>query len=298
MNNWHDIFEYDNGFLYWKGKKGKCNAGDLAGCIHKNSGYWVVRVNDKLHKVHRIIWEMHNGPIPKGCEIDHIWHNRNDNRIENLRLVTHKQNGRNQAKPKNNKSGQPGVHKLSDGYYRAEICVNGKNVHLGRFDNFEDAVDARKKGEKKYCFHENNGVSKEILMREFEFTLPWAPSVNSYYGNNKRGSKYVTNKGKDFQKKVKEIIESLKLDLNIDFNVSVYIYVAPPTLRPHDIDNCLKAIFDSLTYAHFWVDDRQVFSLKVVKCHKIKNGQIFVKVKEHSGVLPDINEYIKNYWEV
>ena len=42
--------------------------------------------------MHKIIWEAFKGKIPEGYEIDHINTIRNDNRLENLRLVTHKEN--------------------------------------------------------------------------------------------------------------------------------------------------------------------------------------------------------------
>lgn len=41
---------------------------------------------------HRIIWQYFNGPIPEGMEINHKNGNRADNRLENLEVVTHKQN--------------------------------------------------------------------------------------------------------------------------------------------------------------------------------------------------------------
>lgn len=41
---------------------------------------------------HRAIWETFNGPIPEGMEIDHKYGNRSDNRLSELRCVTHKEN--------------------------------------------------------------------------------------------------------------------------------------------------------------------------------------------------------------
>lgn len=41
---------------------------------------------------HRVIWVYFNGEIPEGYEIDHINTITDDNRLENLRLVTHKEN--------------------------------------------------------------------------------------------------------------------------------------------------------------------------------------------------------------
>ena len=41
---------------------------------------------------HRVIWYYFNGNIPKGYDIDHINGDKTDNRIENLRCVTRKEN--------------------------------------------------------------------------------------------------------------------------------------------------------------------------------------------------------------
>ena len=45
--------------------------------------------------VHRAVWETFNGPIPKGMEIDHIDGDSFNNKLSNLKLVTHAENTRN-----------------------------------------------------------------------------------------------------------------------------------------------------------------------------------------------------------
>ena len=55
-------------------------------------GYAIISVDGKQWREHRYVWTQHNGDIPKGMEIDHINGKRNDNRIENLQMLTKKQN--------------------------------------------------------------------------------------------------------------------------------------------------------------------------------------------------------------
>jgi hypothetical protein len=96
--------------------------------------------------LHRVIMD-----CPEGMFIDHKDHNKLNNCRSNLRIVTQQQNNMNNAKQKNNKSGVLGVHwyKASE-KWRARIKINNKEIHLGSFDNLEDASKARKEAEIKY----------------------------------------------------------------------------------------------------------------------------------------------------
>lgn len=86
----------------------------------------------------------------KDCEIiDHINRNRNDNRKENLRIVSHTENQFNRSLNKNNKSGVSGVKELS-GRWNAEIGYRNETIRLGSFESFEEAVKARLLAEQKY----------------------------------------------------------------------------------------------------------------------------------------------------
>ena len=135
----------------------KVKSGDVAGC--NKDGYIVIRVNGHLYRAHRLAWLYVHGDFPSGS-IDHINHKKNDNRIENLRCVSHKENCRNQSKNKRNKSGYTGVHFRKDiKKWMANIMVNGKTKTLGHFDEINDAIRARKEAESKYNFHNNHGVT-------------------------------------------------------------------------------------------------------------------------------------------
>ncbi|WP_306587603.1 HNH endonuclease signature motif containing protein [Hafnia paralvei] len=143
--NWNELFDYRNGNLFWKvQRKGRAKKGDKAGYVH-HRGYSIVKVNGVLRPVHRIIWEMHYGTIPKNMEIDHINRIKVDNRIDNLRLATRRQNACNIS---TNTSGVPGVYWCKQQCkWRARIFVDGKYIHLGLFQNLNDAAAARRKAE-------------------------------------------------------------------------------------------------------------------------------------------------------
>lgn len=100
-------------------------------------------------QMHRLIMNLHDDDL----YVDHIHGNktRNDNRKSNLRIVTDSQNMMNRCVHKNNKTGVAGVrwHKYHNKWV-AVISANKKRIHLGYYDNFEDAVKARKEAEKKY----------------------------------------------------------------------------------------------------------------------------------------------------
>lgn len=96
--DWHKIFDYRDGNLVWLVSPSKrAKVGDTAGTVN-NRGYVSIIFQGKSYRAHRIVWEMHNGKIEDGYQIDHINHVRDDNRIENLRLVTNSINSKNKSK--------------------------------------------------------------------------------------------------------------------------------------------------------------------------------------------------------
>ncbi|WP_201289399.1 HNH endonuclease signature motif containing protein [Escherichia coli] len=161
--NWSDYFYIDDKYiLRWKVKtSNRVNVGDEAGNIIKSKGYKRVSLKGRTYKVHRIIWEMHNGPIPEGMYIDHIDHNKINNAIWNLRLVTTKGNSHNLPLYCNNKTGYRGVY-IEKGKYRAYIKVDGKSIHLGNFDDIEEAIRCRILNEMKYGFIPLPGYEKYL----------------------------------------------------------------------------------------------------------------------------------------
>lgn len=134
------IFEYVDGDLIWKVKKGRARVGDKVNGLSLN-GYKRVGIDGKVYLVHRIIYAMFNNDFPE--RIDHIDNNRSNNRIDNLRPSTARENGWNALISTSNKSGVKGVswHKKSS-KWQAHLRTMLGNEYVGLFTSLDDAKTA------------------------------------------------------------------------------------------------------------------------------------------------------------
>jgi HNH endonuclease/AP2 domain len=133
----HEYFEYRDGELFWK-KEGKgIQTSKLAGCVDTN-GYYKVKIQGKMHGLHRVIFAMHYGYFPSN--IDHIDGDQSNNRIENLREATTAQNAWNTTSNSRNTSGYKNVlFRKSRGKWTCRFKVNGKHIMRGAFNTPEEA---------------------------------------------------------------------------------------------------------------------------------------------------------------
>ena len=150
-------YDKETGFFWWaKSVNRKIIVHSKAGCVNRH-GYNQIKLNGKNYLAHRLAWLYEYGEFPPE-EIDHINHDRFDNKIINLRTVLHKENSRNKSARSNRKSdGITGVHfNKRDKLWYAVIGVNGKQKHLGCFKEMEEAIKCRKIAQEKYGFHPNH----------------------------------------------------------------------------------------------------------------------------------------------
>jgi HNH endonuclease/AP2 domain len=79
---------------------------------------------------------------PPGMQVDHINGDGLDNRRANLRVCDHAQNHWNVGVTSASKIGLKGVWRHNDSKWRSQIRCRGKRIHLGFYDNAEEASDA------------------------------------------------------------------------------------------------------------------------------------------------------------
>ena len=141
-------------FRWLKSPQGRVKEGDEAGTIN-NRGYVKIGFNRKSYAAHRLAWFYMYGDWPEH-EIDHINGVNDDNRIKNLRDVTHPVNNKNAKKYITNTSGYPGIYRH---YGKWAVQIGGRKTRefLGVFELWWDAVCVKKAAEWHREYHKNHG---------------------------------------------------------------------------------------------------------------------------------------------
>ena len=158
------LLEYDplEGTFRWTNNAFHRVAGKPAGNNCKKDVYAYIMINKNNWLAHRLAWFLYYGYYPT-VMIDHRDRNRANNKIDNLKEVTGTENNQNLSLPIDNKSGVCGVHyDIPRQKWKAQIKINGKTINIGRYTNFQDAVDAREEYRKKLGFSETHGKLTEI----------------------------------------------------------------------------------------------------------------------------------------
>ena len=119
--------------------------------INADGYYYIQLTHNKIQKcyyLHRLIYKFNNPEwdmtYTGDNQIDHFDNDKKNNNIENLRIVTHSENGQNKVTTKGytwNKQEQK---------YHAKIRVNYKQHHLGTYDTAEEAREAYLIAKNKY----------------------------------------------------------------------------------------------------------------------------------------------------
>lgn len=122
--------------------------------IENSGNYILMSTRHKYRRLHQFIMFLEYGDyMKKDLVIDHINRNKMDNRLENLRIVTKRENTINTGLLSNNTSGVKGVTKTNNNKWRVQL--QNKGISYSKiFETFEDAVKYRQYLENLY-FKEN-----------------------------------------------------------------------------------------------------------------------------------------------
>lgn len=135
-------FYYESGKLYNKKTTSTRSIKDKVAGSRTKDGYISVRIDRKDYKVNRLVWIYHYGKKNSKLLVSHINHIKDDNHIENLKLVNYNHYFSKKAK------GYSWCSKRNK--YISRIKVNKKIIYLGGFDHSDDARNAYLKAKEKY----------------------------------------------------------------------------------------------------------------------------------------------------
>ena len=142
------LFEYADGKLYWHERaSGTAPKGAEAGCVQGN-GYRGITIRGRMYPAHRLIYLYHHGRLP--AMIDHIDGDILNNRVENLRAATVRQNGANRKRGTNNSSGVKNVSWCKTARKWTVMVQKNKMQHyFGRYESLAEAADVARQARLK-----------------------------------------------------------------------------------------------------------------------------------------------------
>ena len=140
-----EVFRYEAGKLYWRIKPANhVDAGDEAGSPNRGEertkrGRWFIGYRRKLYARARLVWMIHHGEIPARKVVDHINNDCTDDRVENLQVISQRQNVIKEAPQP---SGLPvGVRKHRN-RFAAYARIDGKYRYISSHATPEEASAA------------------------------------------------------------------------------------------------------------------------------------------------------------
>jgi hypothetical protein len=145
---WRSIENYDHYVVSTFGRVKNVKTGKILKGSVNSHGYLNCNLYEdaimKTHKIHRLVANAFiNNPNDKEC-VDHKNNDKTNNNISNLRFATYSENQHNRKLSSNNTSGAKGVtlnKKVKK--WHAQIKIDGISIHIGLFENLEDAKIAR-----------------------------------------------------------------------------------------------------------------------------------------------------------
>ena len=115
-------------------------------------------------------------------------------------------------------------------------------------------------------------------MEMIEITLPWPPSVNTYW-RNFDGRMIISARGREYRETVGDQMTLQTMVKHFKGLLRVEIEAFRPDKRRRDLDNLLKATLDGLAHAGVYEDDSQIVDLRIFWAKDI-GGMLKIKIEE------------------
>ena len=109
-----------------------------------------------------------------------------------------------------------------------------------------------------------------------QHTLPWPPTVNTYWRNIK-GRTIISERGRLYRLSVQQQLTGSEPMMG---RLAIKIAAYPPDRRRRDLDNILKALLDSLTFAHVIEDDSQFDFISIARRNVVKDGAVQITITQ------------------
>lgn len=122
------------------------------------------------------------------------------------------------------------------------------------------------------------------MSHSLSITLPWPPTVNTYYRHVVIGRSprtLISEAGRRYREAVNTLVASTA-PKRLEGDLTVHVEAWMPDRRKRDLDNLSKALLDSLTHAGVWSDDSQIDDLRIYRARD-DGGQLLIggMVKVH-----------------
>jgi hypothetical protein len=168
--NLQNLFEYKEGNLYWKVNQGLAKIGDLAGGTPDPvTSYRKVMIQGVSYRLHRLIWAFHNDSTSENITFKDG--NRENTKIENLRIVTKSDTLRARRKFKQSTSQYKGVYlNKKNNRWVSQIKHQNKTVYIGSYPDELHAHEAWLKKAKELGIHSTSNLTKETPNEELKFS--------------------------------------------------------------------------------------------------------------------------------
>ena len=122
----------------------------------KKSGYWLCSTLNK--RLHVYIYEKYNGKIQKGMQVHHVDHNKDNNEINNLRLVSRKEHSKihfeemtEEEKEKKRKNLELNARPKAIEWHKSQ---EGKKWHIEHYEQVKEKLYGKHKFKCEMCSKE------------------------------------------------------------------------------------------------------------------------------------------------